>query len=120
MGMLYVLDEPSIGLHPRDNEKMIRTLQRLRDIGNTVIVVEHDEATMRAADHIIEIGPGPGVHGGRIVAEGPLAAITQNPDSLTGQYLSRRQQIPMPAARRAPNCKALVVRGAQQNNLQQI
>jgi excinuclease ABC subunit A len=120
MGMLYVLDEPSIGLHPRDNEKMIRTLQRLRDIGNTVIVVEHDETTIRAADHIIEIGPGPGDHGGRIVAQGTLEAIVQTPNSLTGQYLSGRQTIPLPAARRRLNGKMLVVRGARQNNLKQI
>jgi excinuclease ABC subunit A len=120
MGMLYVLDEPSIGLHPRDNEKMIRTLQRLRDIGNTVIVVEHDEATIRAADHIIEIGPGPGVHGGQIVAQGPIEAIVRNPSSLTGHYLSGKQRIALPARRRAPNDKQLIVRGARQNNLKQI
>jgi excinuclease ABC subunit A len=120
VGMLYVLDEPSIGLHPRDNLKMIHTLQRLRDIGNTVIVVEHDEETIRAADHIIEIGPGPGVHGGQVVAEGPLAAIARNPASPTGQYLSGRRTIPMPDMRRSPNCRKLVIRGAQQNNLKQI
>ncbi len=120
MGMLYVLDEPSIGLHPRDNQKMIRTLQRLRDVGNTVIVVEHDEATIRAADHIVELGPGPGVHGGTVVAEGPLDAILRHPDSLTGQYLAGRQTIPLPSRRRSPNGKALVVRGATQNNLKQI
>ncbi len=120
MGMLYVLDEPSIGLHPRDNVKMIRTLQRLRDIGNTVIVVEHDEETIRAADHIIEIGPGPGVYGGEVVAQGTLADLARNPDSLTGRYLSRRQTIAPPAARRTPSGQALVVRGAQQNNLKQI
>ncbi|HZG66964.1 MAG TPA: excinuclease ABC subunit UvrA, partial [Herpetosiphonaceae bacterium] len=120
MGMLYVLDEPSIGLHPRDNEKMIRTLQRLRDIGNTVIVVEHDEETIRAADHIIEIGPGPGLHGGEIVAEGSLIDVTRNPASLTGQFLSGRRTIERPFDRRSPNGKRLVVRGAQQNNLKQI
>jgi excinuclease ABC subunit A len=102
MGMLYVLDEPSIGLHPRDNIRMIRTLKRLRDVGNTVIVVEHDEETIRAADHIIEIGPGPGVHGGRVVAQGTLAEIAWHPDSLTGQYLSGRQTIAMPTTRRRP------------------
>jgi excinuclease ABC subunit A len=102
MGMLYVLDEPSIGLHPRDNARMIRTLKRLRDVGNTVIVVEHDEETIRAADHIIEIGPGPGIHGGRIVAQGALDEIARHPESLTGQYLNGRQTIAMPAARRAP------------------
>jgi excinuclease ABC subunit A len=120
MGMLYVLDEPSIGLHPRDNLKMIHTLQRLRDIGNTVIVVEHDEETIRAADHIIEIGPGPGVHGGRVVAQGPLPALAQNPDSLTGQYLGGRRTIPLPTFRRSPSDQKLVIRGAQQNNLAQI
>jgi excinuclease ABC subunit A len=119
-GMLYVLDEPSIGLHARDNAKMIRTLQHLRDIGNTVIVVEHDEATIRAADHLIEIGPGPGVHGGEIVAQGPPATILRNPRSLTGQYLSGRKGIATPARRREPNGQALVVRGARQNNLKSI
>ena len=88
MGMLYVLDEPTIGLHPKDNIKMLRTLRQLRDIGNTVIVVEHDEATIRAADHIIELGPGPGIHGGKVVAEGPADKVLTNPVSLTGQYMS--------------------------------
>jgi excinuclease ABC subunit A len=120
VGMLYVLDEPSIGLHPHDNVKMIRTLQRLRDIGNTVLVVEHDEATMRAADHIVELGPGPGVHGGQIVAEGPLEAIVANPHSLTGQYLGGWRQIPRPERRRSPGDRWLVVRGARQNNLRSI
>ena len=120
MGMLYVLDEPSIGLHPRDNHKMIRTLQRLRDIGNTVIVVEHDEDTIRAADHIIEIGPGPGIHGGEIVAQGTLAEIAQHPESATGQFLSGQAQIAMPHERRTPNSGALLIRGARQNNLKQF
>jgi excinuclease ABC subunit A len=120
MGMLYVLDEPSIGLHPRDNQKMIHTLQRLRDIGNTVIVVEHDEATIRAADHIIEIGPGPGLHGGRVVAQGTLDEISGCPDSLTGQFLSGRRVIAMPEQRRAPNGKCLLLRGARQNNLRSL
>jgi excinuclease ABC subunit A len=120
MGMLYVLDEPSIGLHPRDNMKMIRTLQRLRDIGNTVIVVEHDEDTMRAADHVIELGPGPGAHGGEIVAQGPLEEIVENPHSLTGQYLTGVKQIALPAGRRALTGKTLVIRGARQNNLRNI
>ena len=120
MGMLYVLDEPSIGLHPRDNLKMIHTLQRLRDLGNTVIVVEHDEATIRAADHIIEIGPGPGVHGGQVVAQGTPHAILQDRHSLTGEFLSGRRQIAMPASHRSPNGEALVVRGARQNNLRDI
>ena len=120
MGMLYVLDEPSIGLHPRDNLKMIHTLQRLRDIGNTVIVVEHDEATIRAADQIIEIGPGPGIHGGQVVAQGTPAAILENRQSLTGEFLSGRRRITMPATRRGPNGATLVVRGARQNNLRDI
>jgi excinuclease ABC subunit A len=120
MGMLYVLDEPSIGLHPKDNVKMIETLQRLRDLGNTVIVVEHDGDTIRAADHILEIGPGPGTHGGTIVAEGPLPKILKDGKSLTGQYLSGKKSIAVPARRRPRNGKALVVRGAKQNNLKNI
>jgi excinuclease ABC subunit A len=120
VGMLYVLDEPSIGLHPRDNAKMIRTLQRLRDVGNTVIVVEHDEPTMRAADHIVELGPGPGVHGGQIVAEGDPAAVVENPRSLTGQFLGGQREIPLPGRRRARTGAALVVRGARENNLRGI
>jgi excinuclease ABC subunit A len=120
MGMLYVLDEPSIGLHPKDNIKMINTLKELRDLGNSVIVVEHDEATMRAADHIIELGPGPGVHGGEVVAQGPMDEILQNPVSLTGQYLQRIQQIELPKTRRCPNGKNLIIRGAQENNLRDI
>jgi len=120
VGMLYVLDEPSIGLHPRDNEKMIRTLQRLRDIGNTVIVVEHDEATMRAADYLIEIGPGPGIHGGEIVAQGTFEQVLRNPASLTGQYLNGTIQIPLPQKRRSLTGSQLVVRGARQNNLKRI
>jgi excinuclease ABC subunit A len=120
MGMLYVLDEPSIGLHPKDNVKMIDTLKRLRDLGNTVIVVEHDADTMRAADHLIELGPGPGVHGGRIVADGALKKLLKNPQSLTGKYLSGRRTIKVPAKRRAPTGKVLQVRGARQNNLKNI
>jgi excinuclease ABC subunit A len=120
MGMLYVLDESSIGLHPKDNVKMIETLKRLRDLGNTVIVVEHDADTIRAADHILEIGPGPGVHGGKIVAEGPLKKILQERKSLTGQYLSGKKKIGIPAERRPPSGKALIVRGARQNNLKNI
>jgi excinuclease ABC subunit A len=120
MGMLYVLDEPSIGLHPKDNVKMIETLQRLRDLGNTLIVVEHDADTIRAADHILEIGPGPGVHGGKIVAEGTLKKILKDSDSLTGQYLSGNRCIAIPAERRAKSGKELVVRGARQNNLKNI
>src|SRR5688572_5827961 len=120
MGMLYVLDEPSIGLHPKDNVKMIETLQRLRDLGNTVIVVEHDGDTIRAADHILEIGPGPGTHGGTIVAAGPLPKILKDGSSLTGQYLSGKKSIAVPARRRPRNGKSLVVRGARQNNLKNI
>jgi excinuclease ABC subunit A len=120
MGMLYVLDEPSIGLHPKDNVKMIETLQRLRDLGNTVIVVEHDADTIRAADHVVEIGPGPGTHGGKIVAEGPVRKILKDGNSLTGQYLSGKKRIAVPAQRRPRNGKSLVVRGARQNNLKSI
>jgi excinuclease ABC subunit A len=119
-GMLYVLDEPSIGLHPRDNAKMIKTLQHLRDIGNSVIVVEHDEATIRAADHIIEIGPGPGAHGGEVVAQGSPAAILKNNKSLTGLFLSGKRAIQMQAQRRSLSGKWLTVRGARQNNLKNI
>jgi excinuclease ABC subunit A len=120
MGVLYILDEPSIGLHQRDNARLIKTLERLRDIGNTLIVVEHDEDTMRAADWIVDVGPGAGEHGGRIVAEGPLPAIAANPASLTGDYLSGRQQIPTPARRRAGNGKALTLEGAREHNLKDI
>jgi len=120
MGMLYVLDEPSIGLHPKDNVKMIETLKRLRDLGNTVIVVEHDADTIRAADHILEIGPGPGVHGGKIVAEGPLKTILQDGKSLTGNYLSGKKSIGIPEQRRPASGKSIIVRGARQNNLKNI
>jgi excinuclease ABC subunit A len=120
MGMLYVLDEPSIGLHPKDNVKMIDTLKRLRDLGNTVIVVEHDADTIQAADHILEIGPGPGVHGGQIVAEGPLKKILKEGKSLTGQYLSGKKSIAVPPQRRPASGKALTVRGARQNNLKNL
>ena len=120
MGMLYVLDEPSIGLHPKDNVKMIETLKRLRDLGNTVIVVEHDADTIREADHIIEIGPGPGVHGGTVVAEGPLKAILKDPRSLTGGYLSGKRTIAMPAERRSRTDESIIIRGARHNNLKNI
>src|SRR5207302_1103944 len=100
MGMLYVLDEPSIGLHPKDNVKMIATLESLRDIGNTVIVVEHDEDTIRAADHVVEMGPGPGVHGGTVVVQGNVADLLKCKASPTGQFLSGKRFIPTPAARR--------------------
>ena len=120
MGMLYVLDEPSIGLHPKDNAKMIATLESLRDIGNTVIVVEHDEDTIRSADHIVEMGPGPGIHGGSVVAQGTLADILKCKASPTGQYLSGRRGIETPARRRRETGKILAVRGARENNLKSI
>ncbi len=120
MGMLYVLDEPSIGLHPKDNVKMIATLERLRDIGNTVIVVEHDEDTIRAADHLIEMGPGAGIHGGTVVAQGTLKDVLACKDSPTGQYLSGKRAITTPKQRRQSNGKQLVIRGASENNLKNI
>jgi excinuclease ABC subunit A len=120
MGMLYVLDEPSIGLHPKDNAKMIATLHRLRDIGNTVIVVEHDEDTIRAADHVVEMGPGPGVHGGAVVVQGTLDDLKRCKASPTGQFLSGARTIATPATRRAGNGKTLVVRGARENNLKSL
>ncbi|MDA0366729.1 MAG: excinuclease ABC subunit UvrA, partial [Chloroflexi bacterium] len=120
MGVLYVCDEPSVGLHPIDNERLIRTLTRLRDLGNTVLVVEHDEAMMRAADHLIDIGPGAGEHGGNVVAFGTPDEVAKHPDSVTGAYLSGRRQIPMPATRRAGNGERLLIQGATENNLKQI
>src|SRR3954463_5067888 len=120
MGMLYVLDEPSIGLHPKDNVKMIRTIESLRDIGNTVIVVEHDEDTIRAADHLIEMGPGAGIHGGRVVAEGDIDDLMKCKASPTGQYLSGKRAIATPAKRRKGNGQTLTVRGARENNLKSI
>jgi excinuclease ABC subunit A len=120
MGMLYVLDEPSIGLHPKDNAKMIATLQSLRDIGNTVMVVEHDEDTIRAADHIVEMGPGPGVHGGTVVVQGAIGDVLKCRASPTGQFLSGKRSIAMPARRREGNGKALTVRGARENNLKSV
>jgi excinuclease ABC subunit A len=120
MGMLYVLDEPSIGLHPKDNVKMIATLESLRDIGNTVIVVEHDEDTIRAADHLVEMGPGPGVHGGTVVVQGTLRDVLACPASQTGQFLSGKRWIATPNKRRNGNGKALTVRGARENNLKGI
>ncbi len=120
VGVLYILDEPSIGLHPRDNDRLIATLQRLRDVGNTVIVVEHDEDTMRAADYLVDFGPGPGVKGGEVVAEGRLADLSEAPASLTGQYLSGRKAIAVPTARKAPGDKRLTVVGARQHNLKGV
>ncbi|MBE6898471.1 MAG: excinuclease ABC subunit UvrA [Ruminococcaceae bacterium] len=120
MGVLYVLDEPSIGLHQRDNDKLIAALKRLRDLGNTLIVVEHDEDTMRAADYIVDIGPGAGIHGGNIVVSGPCEVIEACEDSITGQYLSGRKKIPVPAERRKGNGNWLEVLGAAENNLQNV
>ena len=120
MGVLYILDEPSIGLHQRDNDKLLATLQNLRDMGNTLLVVEHDEDTMRAADYLIDIGPGAGIHGGRVVAAGTPAEVMENPDSLTGQYLSGKKKIPVPAERRPGNGKFLKVLGAAENNLRHV
>ena len=120
MGVLYILDEPSIGLHQRDNDKLLTTLEKLRDIGNTVIVVEHDEDTMRKADHIIDIGPGAGVHGGEIVAQGTIDDIIKNEKSITGQYLSGARSIPVPQKRRKGNGNFITIKGATQNNLKKI
>ena len=119
-GVLYVLDEPSIGLHQRDNNRLLATLKHLRDLGNTLIVVEHDEDTMYAADHIIDIGPGAGAHGGRVVAEGTAEEIKKNPDSVTGAYLSRCKFIPVPQKRRPGNGKFIEVVGAAENNLKNL
>lgn len=120
MGVLYILDEPSIGLHQRDNQRLLKTLEHLRDLGNTLIVVEHDEDTMLAADYIIDIGPGAGAHGGHLIAAGTYQEILENPNSITGLYLSGKKAIPMPSIRRQPNGKALVVTGAAENNLADI
>ena len=120
MGVLYILDEPSIGLHQRDNDKLLATLRELRDLGNTLLVVEHDEDTMRAADYLIDIGPGAGVHGGEVVACGTPAEVMENPVSLTGQYLSGKRKIPVPAQRRSGNGNVLRVIGAAENNLRDV
>ncbi len=120
MGVLYILDEPSIGLHQRDNDKLLETLRKLRDLGNTLIVVEHDEDTMRAADYIIDVGPGAGVHGGNIIAAGTPEEVSANPASLTGQYLSGKRYIAVPEKRRQGSGKLLTVRGAAENNLRGI
>jgi len=120
MGVLYILDEPSIGLHQRDNHRLIETLQRLRDLGNTIIVVEHDEDTIRAADFVVDIGPGAGEHGGQVVAAGPVAEIERNPQSITGQYLSGKECIPVPEKRRQPDGRFLRIVGARQHNLKDI
>src|SRR5262249_19676655 len=120
VGVMYVLDEPTIGLHQRDNDRLLQTLVRLRDMGNTLLVVEDDEATMRAADWIIDLGPGAGIHGGHIVAEGPLKKILDEPKSLTGQYLEGKLFVPVPGQRRSPNeleQRWLKVLGCSQFNL---
>ena len=119
--MLYVLDEPSIGLHQRDNARLLETLDRLRDLGNSVIVVEHDEEAILTADHVVDMGPGAGIHGGEVVAEGTPEQVMANPQSLTGQYLTGFKQIPMPKARRKPTRgRRLTVVGARANNLKNI
>jgi excinuclease ABC subunit A len=120
MGVLYILDEPSIGLHQRDNNRLLKTLERLRDLGNTLIVVEHDEDTMYTADHIIDMGPGPGIHGGYVVAEGTVEDIKKCEESQTGQYLSGKKKIEIPARRRKPNGKWIKIKGARENNLKNI
>ena len=120
MGVLYVCDEPSVGLHPMDDSRLIGTLQHLRDLGNTVIIVEHDEAIMRAADHIVDLGPGAGEHGGEVVATGPVDRIIASPASITGQYLGRRRQIETPGFRRPGNGASLTIKGARENNLKDI
>jgi excinuclease ABC subunit A len=119
-GVLYVLDEPSIGLHQRDNNRLINTLKHLRDLGNTVLVVEHDEDTIRTADYLLDIGPGAGIHGGKIVAEGKPEQVASNPRSITGQYLLGKKSIPIPKKRRAGNGNSLVIKGAKENNLKDI
>src|SRR5213078_4135502 len=119
VGVLYILDEPSIGLHQRDNQKLLDTLARLRDLGNTVIVVEHDEGTMRAADYLVDLGPGAGEHGGKIVSAGTPAQVIRDPKSLTGRYLSGKVSIPVPVERRKGRGE-LVVRGAREHNLKNV
>ncbi|WP_325228116.1 excinuclease ABC subunit UvrA [Oscillibacter sp.] len=120
MGVLYILDEPSIGLHQRDNDKLLATLRNLQSLGNTLLVVEHDEDTMREADYLIDIGPGAGVHGGQVVAAGTPEEVMANPDSLTGQYLSGKKKVPIPDVRRPGSGKFLHVRGAEENNLRKV
>jgi excinuclease ABC subunit A len=120
MGVLYILDEPSIGLHQRDNARLLNTLKGMRDLGNTVLVVEHDEGTIRSADHVLDLGPGAGEHGGQVVVAGPLEEITACPQSITGQFLKRERQVPVPDHRRDGNGKAIAVKGAAENNLKEI
>ncbi|MGY8879902.1 MAG: excinuclease ABC subunit UvrA, partial [Dehalococcoidia bacterium] len=120
MGVLYVCDEPSVGLHPADNDRLIGTLQNLRDVGNTVLIVEHDEAVMRAADHIVDMGPGAGQFGGNVVVEGPIEAVLESGESLTGAYLSGRKSIPVPKKRRKGNGNEIAIIGARANNLKNV
>jgi excinuclease ABC subunit A len=120
MGVLYILDEPSIGLHPRDNRRLLDSLEALRDAGNSVLVVEHDEETIRSADYVLDMGPGAGIHGGEIVAQGPPEAIMRNAASLTGAYLSGRRAIPVPERRRPPGRRALVMTGCREHNLRDV
>src|SRR5207302_3363593 len=117
VGVLYILDEPSIGLHPRDNERLLASLKKLRDMGNTVLVVEHDEDTMRAADFLVDFGPGPGVRGGHVVAAGSPAEVFAKPESLTAQYLSGMKEIAVPEQRRPQTDRKLQIGGARHNNL---
>src|SRR5260370_2437545 len=119
-GVLYVLDEPSIGLHRRDSRRLLDTLSALRDLGNTVLVVEHDEETIRRADYVVDLGPGAGTHGGAVVALGTPQAVAENPDSITGLYIRGERKIPVPSVRRSPNGKTITVRGARHNNLKEI
>ncbi|MDO8716849.1 MAG: excinuclease ABC subunit UvrA, partial [Dehalococcoidales bacterium] len=120
MGVLYICDEPTVGLHPADGARLIETLKKLRDLGNTIVIVEHDEAVMQAADYIIDMGPGAGEHGGRVVAKGTMSEIMRSPESITGQYLSGVKQIPVPPQRRSGSGKAIIIKGARQNNLKNI
>ena len=120
VGTLYVLDEPSIGLHQRDNRRLIETLLRLRDLGNSVLVVEHDEETIRESDCIVDIGPGAGEHGGEVVYSGPVKGILKVKESVTGQYLSGKRSIPVPESRRQPKSQWLEVVGAKEHNLQDV
>ncbi len=117
MGVLYILDEPSIGLHQRDNDKLIATLEHLRDIGNTLIVVEHDDDTIRAADYVVDIGPGAGIHGGEVIYSGNIEGLLKCENSITGKYLSGKKEIPLPENRRKGNGKFLTVKGAKEHNL---
>ena len=120
VGVLYILDEPSIGLHPRDNLRLLRSLEKLRDMGNTVLVVEHDEDTMRAADYLVDFGPGPGVKGGQIVSAGTPTEVIKDPNSITGQYLSGRKEIAIPEQRRPFGERKLIIEGARHHNLRNV